>query len=266
MNDPFPNPPTHRRVAASVLSSILRTAVLVYLTQSLCACSFYSPTVSLEVRLPPVPEHWAIPGLDFRIVYPIPESGGFEERRVDSLDRAAVQLPKALYIPVLAYPYLPGESLRLPPAGGVYPLDCDVNDDSIALSWQQGATAEVLYRLCIQGVDCSAVNIPRLTREMTARCQGDPWALDLDRICARLAAERFRLTDIRLAPCRDLLLKPGTGRWLLESPFRNQVSAEADGSLFLEAVPLGAHILFENPPGACYLLYVEEENTLMIRR
>jgi hypothetical protein len=134
------------------------------------------------------------------------------------------------------------------------------------LSWQQGASAEILYRLRRQGVDCSAVNVPRLIREMTAHCQGDPWALDSDRICTRLAAEAFRLTDIRPAPCRDLRLEPGAGSWFLESPFRTPVPAEADGFLLLEAVPLGAHILFEYPAGACFFLYVEEETTLMIRR
>jgi hypothetical protein len=268
MNDLRPNPSTHRRLTAVSLSSVFRTAVLVYLTQLLSACSFYSPTVSLAVLLPPAPEHWraALPGLEFRIVYPTPWSGGFGERYVDSPTRVVVELPKVLYLPVLAYPILSGESIRLPPAGGVYPLDYDITDNSIALSWQMGATAEVLYRLWNQGVDCSTVNVPRLIREMTARCQGDPWALDLDRICAHLAAEELRLTDIRLAPCRDLRLEPGAGSWFLESPFRNQAPAETDGSLFLKAVSLGAHLLFENPAGACFFLYVEEDTTLMTRR
>jgi hypothetical protein len=101
---------------------------------------------------------------------------------------------------------------------------------------------------------------------MTARCQGDPWALDLDRICTRLAAEAFRLTDIRLAPSRDLLLEPGRGSWFLESPFRMQVPTEADGSLLLEAVPLGAHFLFGIPPAACFFLFVEEETTRLTPR
>jgi hypothetical protein len=44
------------------------------------------------------------------------------------------------------------------------------------------------------------------------------------------------------------------------------VSASADGSLMLQAVPLGGHILFGNPSAACFFIYVGEETTLLIRR
>jgi hypothetical protein len=145
-------------------------------------------------------------------------------------------------------------------------LDCDIHNNTITLSWHQGASAEVLYRLWKEGVACSAINVPRLIEEISARCQGDPWTLDLDRICVRLAAGTFSVTDIRLTPSRDLLLEPGAGSWFLESPFRLPVPAQTDGFLFLRAVPLGAHILFENPPAARFFIYVEEETTLVIRR
>ena len=257
----------HTRAVAVSGSPASKTVVLVCLIRLFCSCSFYSPAVSLAVHLPPPPEHWreAFPDLDYRIVYPIPESGGCEERQIDSRTRVVIRLPKALYLPVLAYPNLPDQSIELPPAGGVYPLDCD-STNTIVLSWQQGAVAEVLHRLWYQGMDCSAVNAPRLAREMSARCQGDPWKLDLDRICARLATEAFRLTDIRTAPSRDLLLEPGAGSWFLESPFCSRVPTDADGSLILESVPLGSHILFELSLGTCIFLYVEEETILMIRR
>ncbi len=147
----------------------------------------------------------------------------------------------------------------------MYPLDCEPAD-TISLSWQHGALAEVLCRLWKQGVDCSAINVARLAGEMSARCQGDPWALDLDRICAGLANGTFRVTDIRPAPCRTLLLEPGRGSWFLESPFSTPLSAEANGSLFLDNVPFGEHFLFELPGITSYFLYVEEQNVFMIRR
>jgi hypothetical protein len=267
MYDPLPKLSTGRRPLSFRLSSAPGTAVLVCLMQLLCSCSFYSPTVSVAVHLPPLPPHWreAFPELAFRIVYPSSENGGFEEQQVDNGAGVDLELPKILYLPVLAYPNLPEQSLPLAPAGGVYPLDCDITN-AISLSWHEGATAEVLYRLWRQGVDCSAIDVPRLSREMSLLCQADPWALDLNRICARLAAETFRVTDIRLAPSRDLLLQPGQGSWFLESPFRIQVPADADGSLFLQDVSLGAHSLFGNPPTTCFFLYVQEETALMIRR
>lgn len=266
MNAVFPNSSIPRRAVVVSVSWLLRVPLLLHLLQ-LSACAFYSPGVSLTVHLPENPVHWqqAFPDLGFRILYPTNDSRGFASRRVDSRDCVSLPCPKVLYLPVLAYPNLPGHSLELPPAGGVYPLDCDTVAESISLSWQRGAVAEILHRLWEQGVDCSSVNVPRLAEEIAARCQGDPWALDLERICGRLAAEEFRLTDIRLAPSRDLLLEPGQGNWFLESPFRLQISAETGGSLLLKRVPLGAHTLFENPPEACYFLWVQEETILMIR-
>jgi hypothetical protein len=128
MNDSFPGlSPRHRSVALFG-SPALRTAALGCLLRLFCACSFFSPTVSLTVRLPPVPEHWqeSFPELEYRLIHPAPESGGFEELRVDSRCPVVIRLPKLLYFPVLAYPVpacpnLPGQSIDLPPAGGYIP-------------------------------------------------------------------------------------------------------------------------------------------------
>jgi hypothetical protein len=268
MNVIFPHPSMHRRAAVFSVSWLLRTLILLHLLGLFCSCSYYSSGVSLVVRLPEAPEHWqqAFPELDFRILYPINDSGGFAECRVHSHAHVIILCPKVLYLPVLAYPNLPGQSIQLPPAGGVYPLDCDILTETVSLSWHQGAVAEVLFRLWEQGIDCSTINVPRLSEEISARCQGDPWALDLERIRSRLAAEDFCVSDIRLAPSRDLLLQPGTGNWFLESPFRPQLATQVDGTLCLQSVPLGAHILFKNPPAARYFLYIDEDTTLMIRR
>jgi hypothetical protein len=266
MNAVFPDSWIRRRTSIVSVSWLLRIPVPLHLLL-LCACAFYSPGVSLTVHLPEAPVHWrqTFPDLGFSILYPTNNGGGFASRRAASRDRVSVLCPKVPYLPVLAYPNIPGQSIDLPPAGGVYPLDCDVAAESISLSWQGGAVAEVLRRLWEQGVDCSSINVPRLAGEIAARCQGDPWALDLERICTGLAAEEFRLTDIRLAPSRDLLVEPGPGNWFLESPFRLPIPADADGSLLLRSVPLGAHTLFETPPAARFFLYGREETILMIR-
>ena len=272
-----PKSSKHRRAVIFSVPRRLRMPALLPLLLC-CTCSFFSPGVPLAVRLPEAPEHWqqAFPELDFRILYPTNDSGGFAERRVEGRARLVILCPKVLYVPVLAYPCLSGQPNVLPPAGGVYPLDCDiltsdilgpgVPTESISLSWEQGAVAEILYRLWEQGANCSAFNVPRLSGEILTRSQGDPWALDLERISSRLAAEEFRVTVIRLAPSRDLLLEPGTGNWFLESPFRLPVPARTDGSLFLQSVPLGAHILFETPSASRYFLCVQEDTTLMVRR
>jgi hypothetical protein len=244
-----------------------RIAVLGWVIAVLQACGMYSSSLSLTVQIPPAPEHWqiAFPEIDYRVVYPTGEHAGFAERRVSGNAGIIILLPKSLYLPILAYPNLPELTVELPPAGGVYPLDC-TTIDTISLSWLHGAPAEVLYRLRKNGLGCSSVDVPRLIVEMSARCEGDPWTLDLDRICAGLADKTFRMTDIIPAPGRTLLVVPGAGSWFLESPFRIPLPARADGSLILEGLPLGAHTLFETTSGASCFLYVDEESCLMIRR
>jgi len=230
------------------------------------ACSLYGHSLPLTVQLPRTPDHWrtAFPGLCYRIVYPIPDRDSFEELFVEQGTQPVIELPKILFLPVLAYPAISAESFQLPPAGGIYPIDCNTQGSTITMSWESGATAEVLYRLWIHGVNCSTINVPRLRTEMVERCEGDPWSLDLSLICSQLANRDFRATDIHLAPCRDLLLESSPGQWFLESPFRTPV--EAEDSLRLERVPLGSHLLFDGATGSCFFLFVDESTELLSRQ
>jgi hypothetical protein len=231
------------------------------------ACSLYGHSLPLTVQLPRTPDHWqaAFPELRYRIVYPIPDRDSFEELIVEQGTPLAIELSKILYLPVLAYPIISAESLQLPPAGGIYPLDCNTQSSAITLSWESGAAAEVLYRLWIHGVNCSTINVPRLRVEMVERCEGDPWSLDLSLICSQLANRDLRVTDIHLAPCRDLLLESSPGQWFLESPFRTPVEA-AEGYLRLERVPLGPHLLFNGASGSCFFLSVDQSTVLLSLR
>ena len=219
------------------------------------------------MHLTPPPDHWqaAFPRLSYLLVYPRDDAGDFDQLLVDGRAPVRIELPRVCFLPVLAYPD-PGAGIaELPPAGGVYPLDCTASGLSMFVSWEQGPIAEALRRLLSGGVDCSAVNVERLRREMSVRCRGDPWALDLEHIGARLASGQFRLTDIRLAPSRDVTIEAGQGRWFLESPFRRPVTVGPEGLLLLEGVPLGAHFLFDGDSGACLFLYLGEETLLSPR-
>jgi hypothetical protein len=226
----------------------------------------YEHSLRLTVQLPRTPDHWqtAFSELRYRIVYPISDRDGFEELFVEGGTHPAIELPKILHLPVLAYPAISAQSLELPPAGGVYPVDCNTQSSSITLSWESGAAAEVLYRLWIHGVNCSSINVTRLRTEMAQRCQGDPWSLDLSLLCSQLANRDFRVTDIHLAPHRDLSFELSPGRWFLESPFRAPV--ETEGYLSLERVPLGTHLLFDGATGSCFFLFVDESSELLSLR
>jgi len=257
-------PPRHACTAAT---GVRLSAVVLAACIALSACRFFDPSLTLSIAAPEAPEHWrkAFEPLEYCLVYPNTDTGELEKRWFSEAADILIDIPKTLAVPVLLYPYREQRSLRLPPAGGVYPLDCDASCTTLSLSWRHGAAARVLCRLWEGGMEGSAVNAARLMREMAARCPGDPWALDLDRICSRLASGEFRVTDIRPAPSRRLQLQPGTGCWFLESPFRHPLPAYENGSLILEAVPLGMHYLFKEESNVWYLLYVEQEQVLISR-
>lgn len=252
------------------LHPIRKCSAVLYLSlfQVICGCSFYCSSVDLAVHLPQPPDHWqaAFPEINFRIIYPNPESCGFREQLVDGSENLILEIPKDSNIPILGYPILPGETAALPPAGAVYPMDCAPANTHIRLTWEEGVLAEILYRLDRGGMDCAAINVIRLRQQIHERCPGDPWSLDLDRICLELASGKFHLTDIRPATSRDLLIAPGPGQWFLESPFHRPVAAGADGSLHLEAVTLGGHYLFDNPATTCFFLYISEDSELLLPR
>ncbi len=232
----------------------------------LTGCSFYSRSVALQVILPQAPQHWqaAFPSLRYRIVIPDPAGGGCTQLYAAGQGEApVVELPKIGNLPLLAYPEVPDRGLELPPAGGLYPLDCDITTSRIRLSWEQGMVAETLARLWSRGVSCSGLNTPRLRREIEERSNGDPWTLDLNRLLTSLAGEEFRVTDIRPAACRDLVLDPGAGLWFLESPFRRPAAVEPGQALGLSSVPLGFHLLIEGG-GPVISIYLTEDSLLFL--
>jgi hypothetical protein len=201
------------------------------------ACSWFSATTEVPVRVPEPPEHWrrAFPDLAFRILTPSGEGTA-----------GLVRLPKVPNWPVLAVPTARG--VPLPPAGALWPWDLE--GEELVLSWEHGPAAEVFAALVREGVDIAPINGERLLEEMGPRGAGDPWALDLAHISERLASGIFRVTDIRLLPCRDVelaeaLLPPApSGEWFLESPFCSPLALEPGQPLRLPRVPLGHHRLF----------------------
>ena len=107
------------------------------------------------------------------------------------------------------------------------------------------------------------MNASRLVREMEARCPGDPWTLDLQHICSRLASGEFRVSDIRPAAMRRLEVQTGAGSWFLESPFHLPIPAGANGTLILDDVSLGMHYLFAEQSNVRYLVYVQQDRILV---
>jgi hypothetical protein len=228
-------------------------------------CSWFSPSLEVRLRLPELPEHWrrAFPELRFQLAYPeadCPQSGALPDALPGA--RPAVRLPKRANGPVLAYPWARG--VRLPPAGGLFPLDLAPDGDTLELSWEHGPAAEVFQALAREGFDIARVNARRLVAEMLVHSAGDPGCLDLESLADRLASGEFRVTDIRPLPARELTLQVPPGTWFLESPFRPAQTLAPGQALMLPAVPLGLHRLFAVDPPGGFDLFVGEREVFLV--
>ena len=226
-------------------------------------CSWFSPSLEVRVQLPEPPEHWrrAFPELRFQLACP-------EAELPDALPdapaggSATLRLPKRGNWPVLAYPRARG--VRLPPAGGLFPLDLTAEGDTLELSWEHGPVAEVFQALAREGFDIAGLNARRLVEQMLARSGGDPGCLDLDHLAACLASGGFRVTDLRLLPARDIALELAPGTWFLDSPLGSTHSLAAGQALPLAVVPLGRHRLFAVELAGGLDLYVSEREVLLV--
>jgi hypothetical protein len=104
----------------------------------------------------------------------------------------------------------------------------------------------------------------RLLDEMRARSNADPWSLDLALLGQKLASGRFRVTDIRCLPSRELTLQVPAGEWFLESPFRPPRAVQSGEALTLPAVALGIHRLFPVETSGGFDLYVTESEERLL--
>jgi hypothetical protein len=208
----------------------------------LAGCAAFAPEDRVKVELPPLPDHWArtFPGIGAVLVVTGPAG---RVRRIPVAGWNAEVLfdcPKAGTTPVLAYPARDG----LRPAGGVYPSSLGGGGQvcSLALSWQGGPMAYVLSLVRGQGIDCSLFNTRRLAEYLAG--VADPWDIDLEGVAEKIARGDFTAYDIDALPARDQRARPGPGQWFLESPFRDLLPAEPDGSLTLAGLADGTHTLF----------------------
>jgi hypothetical protein len=256
------------RVRLPVLLLVLLPALLLS-----AGCSWFAPSLEVRVQVPEAPEHWrrAFPELRFQLDCPQADpwqSAALRGTLPDGLPEApaggsmTLRLPKRVNWPVLAYPWARG--VRLPPAGGLFPLDLAPEGDALILRWEHGPAAEVFQALAREGFDLACLNARRLLEEMLARSAGDPGCLDLDHLGSCLASGHFRVTDLRLLPARDLELELEPGSWFPDSPFRPAQTLRPGQALLLPALPLGRHRLFavEMPGG--FDLYVGERQLLLV--
>jgi hypothetical protein len=239
-----------RRRSAALCRAATR-CLLSVLSAPLCACSLFSGAISLEVKIPPPPEHWreSFPELVFTLLYP-DENGCLREVLVpDWSCPMTVTCSKRSNAPLLAYPWDGAVSTSVPraalkPAGGIWPLGVEQDNGRgvLELQWEDGPAAEVIRGLWEAGMDTGLVNAERLAASMR-ECE-DPWRWDVIGIEGRLASGDFDVYDIDPLPREDVIFAAPDGDWISEDPFRAVIRPDSEGFLTLKDLPYGRHTLF----------------------
>lgn len=263
-----------KRPVNAVVFHCMRRVLLLSAAVALASCAL-GPEARITVLLPPLPGPW-------RAAFPVMQcllswfdgSGAPRSTLLGGWESGAVVCcAKEGNTPVLAWPISSLDPEAVPvgrgpgslrPAGGMYPgsLVDQRAGTAVQLTWEAGAAASVLGLLRSLGRDTSLFNAERLSGELGAA--PDPWDLDLPAVAEAIARGDFSVYDVERLPCRDVRVEAGQGDWLLESPFRNVLRAEADGALLLPCMALGTHSLF-SVDGRCIRISVQERVTAAIR-
>ena len=135
----------------------MKTIAAVALVLCVGSCSLVDREAEVTVLLPPGPTHWraVFPRMWFLIVWPDAKGRFQTMKALPGQSRVGALCPKSGNTPVLAFPMTtePGDEGDLPgplrPAGGLFPLSCTEEGDSVLLSlaWQDGPIAFVLQKL-----------------------------------------------------------------------------------------------------------------------
>ncbi len=217
------------------------------------ACSLFDPDSPVTVLLPPVP-----PGLEaafsgYTVRYLTAAGAPEEMGGIPAGTATILSLPKGLLVPVQAFPEGGG---FLPAAGALWPAEGDGN--TLSLSWESGAAAEIVSRLCGAGFPVRAVNADRLLAELTKRSAGDPWGIDIASVCEAFWYAGMRSDRIRLRQERSLSLSVSPGTWVSANPLAAARAYEAVDGVLSVTVRDGGSSFFLSGAGQRLDLWCDE--------
>ena len=150
-------------------------------------------------------------------------------------------------VPFAAYPYLKEEykkrQIYFKPAGAVFPENYDSGE--IELSFINGFAAEIILNLSEKGADFSSFNIARFEDVLEEKSGGNPWRVSDTVVLYALSAGIFNSNHVTLRQSFNIGLSDCflEGCWLFADPLESKIINAPDGSIFLENIYTGNHIL-----------------------
>jgi len=236
--------------------------VVALLFVQLSSCEYLRAIRDLTVELPRLPEPWkqCLHPDAFRVSF-LDLSGSVCTRTIEGRQKLLeIETQKGFVIPVVAEPLVNG--LRLPPSGGLYPIDSG-SDGRLILKWESGFAAAVLLELASRGIAQDFINTERLCNEIKARSRGDPFNLDKVKILESLTSGSFRVTDIKPLPASFVTLIPGAGPWITESPFSPLYDTQ-EGEILDLSLSYGYHHLINQSNRTYYDIHVSENEVVIM--
>jgi hypothetical protein len=232
----------------------------------LSCCHFFSNSCLITGQLPDIPRHWVerFTSFTYEIWY-VDATGVFQRKSVENSRKSfSIKCRKQRNSPILVYPY--AGTMRLPPAGALFPLDiCDPEIGIIKLTWEKGFTALLIMECMNNGFDMTSFNTERLHNELIERAEGDIWNLDYTLIAQKLISGSFSVNSIKKLPFKEVAFYPGAGKWFLESPFSPLFTLD-DRQMFISPLTYGYHRLFHLSSHLSYSLFIDHTDIIVIGR
>ena len=176
----------------------------------------------------------------------------------DSGVHLSVRLPKYAVVPVVAVPECKDKHIALKPSGGVFPLHVD-GIRTLQLSWENGFLSELLLSCISLGSQLQSINVGRLSREIYAKSEGNPWRIDSEPIKEGIAFGTLSLNRITFLSTFDIPIVAPPGNWYWANPLEKVVQEWSDGVLYLRDVPTGSHCFFSDHMEGRIHLQVDDE-------
>ncbi len=242
-----------------LLVSISKKVLLTVILQLYLSC-ILKDIRNINIILPEIPAEWkyAEMSLEAEIRY-------FSEGKtkvISGLDfgnEVEIEIEK-ITIPFTAYPLLKNSEAELRPAGGIFPENC--NGKALVLSWENGFAAELMLKLCKQGVDFCNFNTGRFEDLLLKISEGNPWKISESAVLYSLAYGIFNSNYISLLKPLNIEMNHSflSGEWVLADPLDSRIISSAGSLITLNNIYPGYYLLVKKEEELKYAEIFIEKN------